>query len=146
MSNTNMKLRLLLLLCLFAVFGAAHAAELTRSITSADLDTAQCAAYDGSKSLGAVPAATLQALFGLGGSGAADYSFGAQAGKDRYFRAAFKRPVTIGTIYTTMSGNTEAGAGFEKGIGLSISYLKAGSAYPGDVTADADWVTLPGGV
>ncbi len=82
-------------------------------------------------------------LFGLECRAGREWEFGALAGKDRYFRAAFTHPVRIGTIYTTLAGSLTAGAHFQQGIGVSLSYLKPTAPYPGDVTADEQWVRVP---
>jgi len=119
-----------------------YAGELTPALTADDLDEVQCQTFDGARPLGPVPAATLQALLGLH-AGATSYEFGGLAGKDRHFRAAFKHPVTIGTLYTTQSGALTAVAKYQHGVGLSISYLKPTAVYPGDVTEEDQWVRIP---
>jgi len=139
-----MSVRLLCLSCCLLLGAAVLAGELTPSITADDLDTAQSLTYDGARALGPVPVDTLRALFGLA-QGPEEYKFAEGAGKDRYLRAAFNKPVTIGTLYTTLGSGAPAGTYLQPGIGTSISYLKPTAAYPGDVTNDDQWVKLPDG-
>lgn len=137
-------LRWLFLSCCLLLLVAACAGELTLSITADDLDAAHCQTFDGARAIGTVPVETLQWLFGLAPTSPdKEWEFGALAGKDRYFRAAFTHPVHIGTIFTTLFGTLTAGAHFQQGIGVSFSYLKPTAPYPGDVTADDQWVRVP---
>lgn len=122
------------------------AAEFTPAMTATDLDRAQCLAYSGGQALGAAPAGSLEALLGLApvAGKMPEWSTGSQRGKVLCFRVAFKQPIDLGTIISTYAGGRTAEMP-EPRQGNSISFLKPGAAYPGDVSKPEQWVVLPVG-
>jgi sugar lactone lactonase YvrE len=124
-----------------------QAADVTLAITDTDLDLPHCQAFDGARSVKAASLETLKAVLGLQPMSGKlpDWTTGLVPGRDRAFRIAFTRPVTIGTILTTYTGGRSAQTLFTLGAGTSVSYLKAEAAAPGDVTDDAQWILLPPG-
>ncbi|MEI6519350.1 MAG: hypothetical protein WCO98_04840 [bacterium] len=139
-----MRTNLIAIIGLLLIFITTHAAELTPAFTSADLDIPNCAAFDGNIAKGVASVDTLEKIFGLR-DGTATWEIGPLAGKDRHFRIAFNRPIVIGTIFTrfiSRAGNT---AKFQQDIGTTVSYLKPTAAYPGDISADDQWVVIAGG-
>lgn len=137
-------MRIICLLLLLAAAAAIAGAQLTPALTPENLDPTQCIAYDGDKALGAAPMDVLQGLLGLQELTGNGWSTGPIKGTKRYFRVAFTAPVQIGTICTSYAGATTV---FWFGVNLdrTVSYLKPDAAYPGDVTKDEQWVTLPAG-
>ncbi len=116
-------------------------AQLTPAITADDLDPAQCQAFDGGTALAPPARETVEGLLGLR-TGPATWSTGKVTSLRRHFRIAFAHPVTLGTICTGYEG---AGKVFWFGVNLdrTVSVLKADAPYPGDVTKDDQWLTLP---
>jgi hypothetical protein len=123
------------------------AVDLTPAITAGDIDIAQCAAFEGKRLIAAPSAITVESLLGLRrvDGKLPDWSTGKVAGLDRHFRIAFTHPVAIGTICTDYTGGRSAETMFQYGAGTSVAYLKAGAAYPGDVSDTEQWVVLPPG-
>jgi len=130
------------ILCWLCAFVSAE--ELTPAFTTDDLDLPRCEAFDGVVSKGSPPIATLETLCGLR-EGQARWEIGPPAGKDRYFRLAFTKPLHIGTIFTEFARADARNANFQRSLGAEISYLKTTAVYPGDVTRDEEWVALPAG-
>lgn len=122
-------------------------AQLTPALTAADLDLAQCQAFEEGRALGMPSAETLAVLLGLKAAGnkLPEWATGPVAGRDRHFRIVFTRPLALGTICTSYSGGRSADTLFQLGAGTSVSYLKADAAAPGDVAKDEQWITLPPG-
>jgi hypothetical protein len=121
------------------------AAELTPALTPDVLDLPHCVGYDGNKAVAPASAEALAALLGIGDKPAAAWRIDPASGKARYFRVAFTTPVALGTIYTTFASGVASGARFQQGIGATVSYLKPGAPYPGDVTNDDLWIKCPTG-
>ena len=136
-----------LVLVIAACVGAPGWARVTPAISADDVDWGQCQAFEGGRTLGAAPREALETLLGLrmGGESRETWSTGQVAGTSRYFRVAFLHPVELGTLCTTYGGN---GSVFWFGASRdeTVSYLKADAPYPGDVTLDDQWVTLPAGL
>ena len=124
----------------------AHAGGLSPAITGAELDLANCTAFEGARAIGSPPRDVLEALLGLRPvDRAAVWSTGRVPGLDRHFRVAFTHPVTLGTICTTYTGGRSAETLFQLGAGTSVAYLKPEAAAPGDVDNAEQWVVLPPG-
>ena len=140
-----MKLLLVFLCCVMVITIPGWASELTPSLTTAQLDYQQCRAFDGNRDLGAVAPQDLDGLLGLAANYQARWEIPATAGKERFFRVAFTEPLTIGTIYSEFAGRQVSRGPFKTDVGALISYLKADVPYPGDVTKDEQWVTIPVG-
>ena len=102
---------------------------------AADLDVANCVAYESGRALAdAASAPVLEVVLGLR-AGAATNAWRTPllAGEIRRFRLAFREPVRAGTLCTEYEG-AEA-----------VAVLKADAPFPGDVNDDAQWTPLPGG-
>jgi len=142
-----MKLRIPGVCCLiFLVQTVLFAVELTPAVLPADLDAVRCQAFIDTKVVNTAPAGSIEAMLGLPGAleGAPVWTTGTGKGVNRHFRLAFQHPIIIGTICTTFSGPVRANM-FAPYEGVFVSYLKPGVEYPGDVTDDAQWVSLPTG-
>lgn len=140
-----MRIRVLLVVCLLLLAVATWAAEMTPAVTEGELDLAMCHAFADGRDLGAAPAEELVMLLGIKPAFRVwpQWSTGEALAKDREFRVAFTQPIELGTICTNYTGGA-TGAKLPAS-GNAVSYLKAGAAYPGDVTKDDQWVTLPPG-
>ncbi|MEI6518851.1 MAG: hypothetical protein WCO98_02220 [bacterium] len=123
----------------------AVSAQMTPAFSAADLDAAQCIAYDGGKVVGNAPMPALEGLLGLRADVIADsWTAPKFITNKRYFRVAFNKPIEIGTICTDFSGETTV-FWFAVNLERTVSYLKPDAAYPGDITTEEQWVTLPMG-
>ncbi len=115
---------------------AAPAAELFRSVlTVENLDLEHTAEFPANPELAARDAAKRQEFFlsllGIRGSREASrggWRSGESESKKRYLRLAFKEALPVGTIL---------------GAGGAVSYLKPDAPFPGDVTDESQWVSVP---
>ena len=105
-------------------------------VISADaMDWDNCIAFGDGHELGKAPHDALLNLLGVSSEHAqAPWSTGPLAGEVRHFRIAFREPVKVGTICFLSEGGVPA-----------VAFLKSDASYPGDVTNDAVWVSVPGG-
>jgi hypothetical protein len=96
------------------------------------IDWDQCISFGDGHEVGKAPRETLLSLLGLSGIPPKEsWSTGPLAGEVRHFRIAFRQPVPAGTICLLAEGGFPA-----------VSFLKDSSQYPGDVTNEANWVSV----
>jgi len=123
---------------------------LTPSVSEANIDAANCAVYVDGKALAAPTPDFIMAALGLRPDPPRVegrptwWETDDVVGRDRHFRIAFTEAITLGTMVTTYTGPTSRP--LQPLSGQWVSYLKPDAAYPGDVTQDEQWVTLPAGM
>jgi len=135
--------------CLLVSTWTIRAAELAFAATSEDLDLPHCQAFVNGKEQGAASREALEAKLGLRPvvPKMAVWDTGAGIGRDRAFRIAFTKALPLGAICTPdYTGGVATPTLSLPTTGTCISYLKPTAEFPGDVTKDDQWLTLPSGV